>query len=217
MTSFQMSDNISKYIATPWMWIIPAELRSLTLCSQNRHGPPFNRQHCLMHFVLNKLWHFNPNITTYRSWGVTHSHDGVIKWKHFPRYWPFVRGIHRSTVNSPHKGQWRGALMFFYLGLNKRLIKQSWGWWFETQSCPLWRHSNEIKLSWCTGGKLLPEPRRPSLLTLTSVTRLQWVKALSRRDTGSSHSHYTILLSGEIRPSWVNAKSYRWVILDKIE
>ena len=40
------------------------------------------------------------------------SHDDVIKWKHFPRYWPFVRGIHRSPVNSPHKGQWRGALMF---------------------------------------------------------------------------------------------------------
>ena len=40
------------------------------------------------------------------------NHDDVIKWKHFPRYWPFVRGIHRSTVNSPHKGQWRGALMF---------------------------------------------------------------------------------------------------------
>ena len=39
-------------------------------------------------------------------------HDDVIKWKHFPRYWSFVRGIHRSTVNSPHKGQWRGALMF---------------------------------------------------------------------------------------------------------
>ena len=29
----------------------------------------------------------------------------------FPRYWPFVRGIHRSPVNSPHKGQWRRALM----------------------------------------------------------------------------------------------------------
>ena len=39
-------------------------------------------------------------------------HDDVIKWKHIPRYWPFVRGIHRSPVNSPHKGQWRGALMF---------------------------------------------------------------------------------------------------------
>ena len=40
------------------------------------------------------------------------THDDVIKWKHFPRYWPFVRGIHRSPVNSPHKGQWRGAFMF---------------------------------------------------------------------------------------------------------
>ena len=35
-----------------------------------------------------------------------------MKWKHFPRDWPFVWGIHRSPVNSPHKGQWRRALMF---------------------------------------------------------------------------------------------------------
>ena len=40
------------------------------------------------------------------------THRGVIKWKHFPCYWPFVWRIHRSPVNSPHKGQWRGALMF---------------------------------------------------------------------------------------------------------
>ena len=40
------------------------------------------------------------------------SHDDVIKRKHFPRYWPFVRRIHRSPVNSSHKGQWRAALMF---------------------------------------------------------------------------------------------------------
>ena len=39
-------------------------------------------------------------------------HDDVIKWKGFPRYWSFVRGIHRSPVNTPHKGQWRGDLMF---------------------------------------------------------------------------------------------------------
>ena len=39
-------------------------------------------------------------------------HDDVINWKHFPRYWPFVRRIQRSPVNSPHKGQWRGALTF---------------------------------------------------------------------------------------------------------
>ena len=36
----------------------------------------------------------------------------LIKWKHFPRCWVFVRGIHRSPLNSPHKGQWRRALMF---------------------------------------------------------------------------------------------------------
>ena len=29
-----------------------------------------------------------------------------------PRHWPFVRGIHRPAVNSPHKGQWRGALIY---------------------------------------------------------------------------------------------------------
>ena len=48
------------------------------------------------------------------SWYISScfNHDDVIKLKHFPRYWPFVRGIHRSPVNSPHKGQWRGALMF---------------------------------------------------------------------------------------------------------
>ena len=39
-------------------------------------------------------------------------HDGVINWKHIPRYWPFVRGIHWWPVDSPRKGQWRGALMF---------------------------------------------------------------------------------------------------------
>ena len=72
-------------------------------------------------------------------------HDDVIQWKHSPRYWPFVRGIHRSPVNSPHKAQRRGALMFWYdLRLNKRLSKQWWGWWFETPLRPLWRHCNVI-------------------------------------------------------------------------
>ena len=41
-------------------------------------------------------------------------HDDVIKWKHFPLYWPFVRGIHRSLVNSLYQqmNQWHRALMF---------------------------------------------------------------------------------------------------------
>ena len=68
-------------------------------------------------------------------------HDDVIKWKHFSRYWPFVRGIHRSLVNSPLPVT-RSFDVFFDLRLNKRLSKQSWGWWFETQSLSLWRHCN---------------------------------------------------------------------------
>ena len=50
------------------------------------------------------------------TWRKNALDDDVIKWKHFPRYWTFVRGIHRSPVNSPHKGQWRGALMFSLIG-----------------------------------------------------------------------------------------------------
>ena len=62
-------------------------------------------------------------------------HVDVFKWKHFPRYWPFVRGIHRSSVNSPHKVQWRGALIFSLIcDLNKRLSKQKCGWWFKPRS-----------------------------------------------------------------------------------
>ena len=67
--------------------------------------------------------------------------NDVIKWKHFPRYWPFVRGIHQWPVDTQHKGQWRGALMFD-LRLNKRLSKQSRRWWFETPPRSLWRQRN---------------------------------------------------------------------------
>ena len=51
--------------------------------------------------------------------------------------------------NSPVSGEFpaqrpvtRGFDVFFDLRLNKRLSKQSWGWWLETLSCSLWRQSN---------------------------------------------------------------------------
>ena len=46
----------------------------------------------------------------------------------FPTKWPVARGID----------------VFFDLRMNKRLSKQSWGWWFEAPSRPLWRHCNVI-------------------------------------------------------------------------
>ena len=49
--------------------------------------------------------------------------------------------------------------VYLYLRLNKRLCKQSWGWWLETLLCPLLRHSTvhpyihdkviECKYMWC--------------------------------------------------------------------
>ena len=69
-------------------------------------------------------------------------HDDVIKWNHFLRYWPVVRGIHRHTQR-PVTGSFD---VFFDLCLNKRLRKQSWGWWFETLSRPLWRHGNVLHM-----------------------------------------------------------------------
>ena len=53
------------------------------------------------------------------------------------------------TGNSPFTGELpaqrpvrRSFGVFFDLRLNKWLCKQSWGWWSETPSCPLWRHYN---------------------------------------------------------------------------
>ena len=45
-------------------------------------------------------------------WCIIPCHDDVSRWEYFPCYWPFVQGIHWSPVNSPHKGQWCGALRF---------------------------------------------------------------------------------------------------------
>ena len=54
-----------------------------------------------------RIWSLKQNVVHVAAWnvswrkiyifGVQHfNHDDVIKWKHFPRYWPFVRAIHRS-------------------------------------------------------------------------------------------------------------------------
>ena len=79
-----------------WAWI-KGSVNNLEAGDLRRHrAHPFTLMYLLIHALI--------------------SHDDVIKWKHFPRNWPIVRGIHRSRwipqVNSPHKGQWRGALMF---------------------------------------------------------------------------------------------------------
>ena len=69
---------------------------------------------------LTKMEHLNPTLHRPFVVGIHWSsdqrnpHDDVIKWKKFPRYWPFVWGIHRAPVNSPHKGRWCGDLIFSF-------------------------------------------------------------------------------------------------------
>ena len=66
---------------------------------------PFNDlNHPLIHVIDVDWWWLKIAHFSFSWWR--------IKWDNFPRYWPSVRGIHRSLMNSSHKGQWRGVLMF---------------------------------------------------------------------------------------------------------
>ena len=75
-----------------------SDKRSIGCCHCEMMNPPIKRNKWVS-WPLKKCVH----------------HDDVIKWKHFLRYWAFVRGIHWSPVNSPHKGQWRGALVLYLI------------------------------------------------------------------------------------------------------
>ena len=91
------------------------------------------------------------------SWCLQMSHDDVIKWKYFPVCWSFVRGIVRPPVDSPHKGQWRSALMYFFISVWIHGWAKQWrSRWFETPSRSLWRHCNASSYLTCpSAGTLL--------------------------------------------------------------
>ena len=71
-------------------------------------------------------------------------HYDVIRWKHFPRNWPFCAGNSLVPENSPHKGQRRGALMFSLICV--------WinGWGNNHEAGDLRRHRghNDVNVMW---------------------------------------------------------------------
>ena len=76
----------------------------------------------------------------------------VAWWRHQMESFSALLAI--CAGNSPVPGEFpaqrpvtRSFDLFFHLCPNKRLSKQSWGWWFETPSRPLWRHRNGLRLS----------------------------------------------------------------------
>ena len=77
-------------------------------------------------------------------------------WRH--QMEPFSASLALCAGNSPASGEFpaqrpvtRSFDVFFDLRVNKRLSKQSWGWWFEALSRSLWRHRNENLLTGRTG------------------------------------------------------------------
>ena len=73
---------------------------------------------------------------------------GITWWRHQMETFSALLAI--CAGNSPVPGEFpaqrpvtRSFDVCFDLRLNKQLSKQSWGWWFETLSWSLWRHSNE--------------------------------------------------------------------------
>ena len=92
-------------------------------------------------------------------------HDDVIKWDYFPRHWPFVWGIHWSPVNSPHKGQWRGALMF------SLICARISGWVNTGEAGDLRCHRAHYDLivmwTYCL--------RKPECVVTTKSNRLAWI------------------------------------------
>ena len=98
-------------------------------------------------------------------WYFADSHDDAIKWKHFPRYWSFVRGIPPSQVLT-RSGAFMFSLICAWINswVNKQFSKQSYGSWSEMTSHSLWRHCNvngrggqvkpllfmRVKLPWST-------------------------------------------------------------------
>ena len=66
---------------------------------------------CFLTFKCQSKWHQTISRNKI-DWKVRYSTSMIMSSNNVLRYWPFVQGIHWSPVDSPHKGQWCGALMF---------------------------------------------------------------------------------------------------------
>ena len=87
--------------------------------------------------------------------------EGMTWWRHQMESFSALLAI--CAGNSPVPGEFptqrpvtRSFDVFFDLHPNKRLNKHWWGWWFETPSCPLWRHYSDISWWFCDLETLSP-------------------------------------------------------------
>ena len=109
----------------------------------------------VLHIAVDHFLPFNTVLSVNKKYSlamiVTEDLDDIIKWKHFPRYWTFVRGIHRSPKKN-YIVSTNDDLPIDAPCLHQTLLfrtkhygdGQSWGCWFATPSRSLWRHRNVL-------------------------------------------------------------------------
>ena len=140
------------------------------------------------------MWHMHCLLslrTELRSW----SRDQ--RWRHQMETFSELLAI--CAGNSPAPGEFlaqrpvtRSFDVFFDLRLNKRLSKQSRGWWFETLSCPLWRHRN-AGTAVRPSSPFLSLPRRVLICIAESfLFKLQYPAVYETRCTVNTKYHYLV-------------------------
>ena len=75
--------------------------------------------------------------------------------------------------------------VFFDLRLNKRLGKQSWGWWFETLWRPLWRHSNDYCCTHLPSSSGYYKISIPDSIYLKQLLTTSWLSCFIARPTSN--------------------------------
>ena len=109
---------------------------------------PGQLQLCGLSLACTIQWGLPGEVQCWRTAATQSVHITYTWWRH--QIETFSALLALCAGNSPVSGEFpaqrpvtRSFDVFFDLGLNKRLSKQSKRWWFETPSCSLWRHRNE--------------------------------------------------------------------------
>ena len=195
---FKVSDLVSTYCFSELLWDISKRDSKI-------YGEMYihinNTQNC--HQWKSMIWSHQVTILQMPN-------DEVIEWKHFPLYWPFMRGIHRGPVNSPHKGQWRGALLFSLICV--------WinGWVNNREAGDLRRYRAHYDVSVMLTAKLSlkwTQMNRKNSITaiLCSETLCEWILGIIIYV--HKYAHYSVILffwGSIINYHWIHGSVYRY-------
>ena len=114
--------------------------------------------------------------------------------------------------NSPVNGEFptqrpvtRSFDVFFNLCVNKRVSKQSWGWWFETRSRSLWRHCNEMAFNFAL--EYWSRPAKGRYLHVPNVLLL---------DIGLFSGHAIVSFYSELSQTTLSESLKNWKMIEKL-